>query len=150
KGDEWKAVKAIRATALDTVFPQVRKQLEFDSYVSINATYRHARGIDGDSGKPRHTGENLRFLCACFADIDYYRKGLDLVTTLKMIMEHCEKADIPPVSCVVDTGRGIWLLWPLRDDNDPARAHCGAWADNPSNHRLLQAGINRTIQQRLA
>jgi hypothetical protein len=60
-----------------------------------------------------------------------------------------EMGEIPEASIVVDSGKGMWLLWLLHDPHHPDQAHCGAWADNPFDHLLLYACVNKALYTRL-
>jgi hypothetical protein len=50
---------------------------------------------------------------------------------------------------VVNSGRGMWLLWLLHYEKDSTKAHSGAWDDNPNDHYQLYAKINQAIGKRL-
>lgn len=78
KGDEDEdgAVRrfAIRADTLDTWFPEFAAELVRNSIVSINASYALAnRNTTAHHGYPLHNNDSLRYLCACYCDIDYYK-----------------------------------------------------------------------------
>jgi hypothetical protein len=61
-----------------------------------------------------------------------------------------QSGDLPRASIMVDSGRGLWLIWLLHDESNPAKAHAGAYADNEFNHSQLYCKINRSIGQQLA
>jgi hypothetical protein len=60
-----------------------------------------------------------------------------------------ESRELPEASMVVDSGRGMWLLWLLHDAEGPQRAHFGAYTDNPYDHLQLYARINKALYTRL-
>lgn len=118
---------AVRADELQTYFPQFREQLVKNSFVAINADWRLARG-KGPRGFPAHHTGNLRYLCACYVDLDYYRMGLDFGTAFGTVIDYQDQGKIPPASIIVRSGRGLWLLWLLHDPNNPDQAQ-GAFAE---------------------
>jgi len=73
-GDDWRPVISIRANALDEWFPEFTDRLLRDSMVSINASYcLSRRRTDLPCGPPAHRKDTLRYLCAGYVDIDYYK-----------------------------------------------------------------------------
>jgi hypothetical protein len=149
--DDWKQVIAIRATALDQWFPAFTEQLVRDSFVSINASYRLAWGSpDRDHGFPMHRNDTLRFLCACYCDLDYYNLGLESHEVTGEVARLRNEGKIPQPSMLVESGRGMWLLWMLHDPSHPDQAHAGAWNDSPNDHLQLYTKINRELARRLS
>jgi hypothetical protein len=146
----WRPVHAVRAQDLESMFPEFREQLLKDSFVSINAAHRMARRSSGRLGMPDHKTSNLRYLCACYCDIDCYKIGISFEAALQLVGDRVNHGEVPAPSAIVRSGRGLWLFWLLHDEADSSRAHLGAYADNPQNHLQLYARINRQIGQRLA
>lgn len=150
-GDDFRPAFSIRADAIDSIFPEFRPRLLKDSFVSMNGSYCLANGHTGKAqGFPRHRNDTLRYLCACYADLDFYKLGLTFDETFKAIMDLCEDGTLPLASIVINSGRGMWLLWLLHDEADSTKAHRGAWNDNPNDNYQLYAKINLAIGQRLA
>ncbi len=141
---------AIRADALGRLFPGIKHELVRDSLVSLNAAYRHNRGVNGSKGHPQHRNDTLRFLCACYCDLDFYNKGLSLKSVIPEIKTLIKQRKLPRPSILVDGGHGLWLLWLLHDPNDSSRAHVGAWMDNRNDHYQLYVRVNKAIGQQLA
>ena len=142
---------AIRADALDSIFPEFRKPLFKESFLSINAAYCLERGNrTALIGRPRHRTDTLRYLCACYCDIDYYNRGLEFNQVFSTVMDLCRDGILPWASFIVDSGHGMWALWLLHDPQDSGKAHLGAFADNPFDHLQLYVKINRAIGERLA
>jgi len=146
----WRPVHAVRAGDLESIFPEFREQLLKDSFVSINAAHRMSRRSSHKLGMPAHKTETLRYLCACYCDIDCYKIGIDCDTAIKFVSERVKCGDLPVPSAIVRSGRGLWLFWLLHDEADKSQAHLGAYADNQRNHLQLYARINREIGRRLA
>lgn len=144
---------SIRADALDTMFPEFRSRLLKDSFVSINSSYCLAnRETKALYGTPRHKIDTLRYLCACYCDIDFYKINPQRTfnEALKYITTLCEAGELPWASVVVNSGHGMWLMWLLHDANDPTKAHYGTWNNNPNDHYQLYSKINHAIGKRLA
>src|SRR5215472_291579 len=75
-GDDMADRRAVRIDELQTYFSQFRQQFLKDSFVGINADWRLAHG-KGPCGYPSHPTDGLRYLCACYVDLDYYKLGLE-------------------------------------------------------------------------
>ena len=149
--DDWRPAFAMRASELRSIFPQFRDQLLKDSFVSLNASWRlDHRASKNAFGYPAHSTENLRYLCACYCDIDSYKKGLEYHEDLKDVNSLSASGKLPWPSSIVSSGRGMWLLWFLHDEQNPMKAHLGAYSDSANNHLQLYAKINRAIVQRLS
>jgi hypothetical protein len=150
-GDDFHNRVAIRAGQLETYFPEFVSELLKDSYVSINADFRLAKlhWRDGKRttayGYPKHSTDSLKYLCACYVDIDYYRLNTDFGTVLGHVVNYQDNGIIPPPSIIVRSGRGIWLLWLLTDHKDPDRSQ-GAFPEKIG----LYAKIQKVIGARLA
>jgi hypothetical protein len=141
---------SVRADLLDSTLPAFREDLDKNSFVSINASFRETWTRRGNRrGKP-HSTQTLKYLCACYADIDYYKTGMSFDSALTAIHELQAAGAIPPPSVIVDSGRGMWLLWFLHDPRHAEHAHIGAWCDSPRNHIQLYNWIQRVIIERLS
>lgn len=148
--DCWLPAFAVRAGELESMFPEIVRDLVRDSFLSINAAHRMARGSKGQIGRPDHKQETLRYLCACYCDIDFYRKGLTEREALVHVQELVQNGHLPAFSAVVRSGRGVWLVWLLHDEKNRLGAHLGAYGDNSINHLQLHRKINQEIGRRLA
>lgn len=132
------------------MFPGYVDMLTKNSYVSINASYTLAREDRGkDKGRPRHRNDTLKYLCACYCDIDIYKAKLTFNQAYAKIMEMCETGEIPWASMVVNSGKGMWLLWFLHDFNNPDQAHCGAWDKSEYDALAVYAKINKAMIEKL-
>jgi hypothetical protein len=142
---------AIRADALDRWFPEFTSALTRNSFVSINASYCLAdRKSRAEYGVPLHRSDSLRYLCACYCDIDCYKRGLDPLQVRAELERMWESGELPEASMVVDSGRGMWLLYLLHDPTNPDKAHLGAYSDNPSDHLQLYVRINKALHMKLS
>ena len=71
-GDAFQLRIAIRADLLDSYFPQFLEDLAKNSLVSLNGSHRIASRKRDSVGYPHHRTESLRYLCACYCDVDFY------------------------------------------------------------------------------
>ncbi len=132
-GEDFKNLGAFSPGELEEIFPQMRSDLEKDSYFSINAY-----GLPLKRGRSHH----LRYLNAAYCDLDCY--GVDAGEALGKTVEAMAKDIVPPASIFGLSGRGVWLFWLLRDIADP---------DIPQRafpeKRLLYAKVQRALHNRL-
>jgi hypothetical protein len=149
-GDDIGKRFAIRASELTEIFPEFTAHLIRDSFVSINAGYTLANHSGAAFGCPKHRTEFLRYLCACYVDLDYYNLGLERPSVIYELERMWANGDLPRVSMIVDSGRGMWLLWLLHDPSRPHLAHLGAFADNPLDHLQLYTKANKALRAKLA
>jgi len=109
-GDDFRPLVSIRASELETWFPAFRTELEKDSYVSINADWRLRKyGPNGDAyGYPLHNSKALRFINACYVDIDLHKLCLDLGTVIGRVINLQESGQLPHASMIVRSGHGVY------------------------------------------
>ena len=143
-------IQAIRADRLESLLPGFHKRLEKDSYVAINAGYRvagvryNARAA-ADSGYPIHNEQNLKYLTACYVDIDHYAISLDYATTMYRITRMEEDGVFPKYSFLIRSGRGVWLMWLLCDGTDPLKPQ-RAWPEKVLEYKR----VNKELTERCA
>ncbi|NFL39309.1 helix-turn-helix transcriptional regulator [Clostridium botulinum] len=61
--------------------------------------------------KPNRTAENLRYLNALYIDIDCYKLNIRKESVLFFLENDFYNKIIPEPSMVVDSGRGLYLIW---------------------------------------
>ena len=124
---KWEDIGSLRTSDLRKMFPEFLEELERDGYFSINSFYRPGRGV-GLRGllRAHRRAADARYLNACFAELDVHlNRGLDWGLWLGAIVTGQDRKLIPPASLICRSGRGIWVLWLLRqkDNSDlPPRA----------------------------
>lgn len=102
-----------------------------------------------------HTGETLRWLNACWVDLDCYRLGLDVGQALGAIVSLQDAGAIPPATMFARSGRGLWCFWLLVDARNPESGSAlveGVWHRPETPQRATRA-MQRTfgiVQSRLA
>ncbi len=121
----WENVGSVSVDDLELKFSRHCNFLTEDSYFSINSFYKS--GGEKNLNFPEleavlRKNKALRYLNACFVDIDCHHKGIDDDQAIDEVMRlQCEKT-IPAASIIVQSGRGIWLLWLLVDvENEYAK-----------------------------
>lgn len=145
---EWENLFSIKASKLESYFPQLLPTFESDSYYSINGMYRadrgispHARELGLQLPRARCDGTSVRWITSCFADIDCHKLGIDLGTALGTVVSAQDAGIIPPASMLSRSGRGLWVFWFLRSDEDdgPLRA----WPEKIRTWANIQCEVTR-------
>jgi len=148
---KFENLQSVRANDLEQAWLPMREILERDSFYSINAYYRGGRGKskyapDGmELPTANRRTEDLQWLTGCFADIDCHNLGVTAGQAIGAVIDAQDRGDVPPASMITRSGRGIWVFWLLRDDQEPDKP-VRAW---PEKVRLY-ANIQRAIGDRFA
>jgi len=114
---------AIRADALEGMFPQFANALAEDAYFSINAfaVPKEEQGKALTHSNAVYRSTMTRYLCATHVDIDCYRLGITVGQAIGQVIDAQIKKEIPSPSVYAHSGRGLWLFWFLRDDENALR-----------------------------
>lgn len=72
-------------------------------YISQNTFYKNSRKI-----------EDIKRLCALYSDIDCYKVGMSKESVLWHLEQDIFNREIPIPSLIIDSGRGIYLIWLIR------------------------------------
>lgn len=147
RDDRWEDIGSVRTADLRTMFPQLVKELERDSYFSINSFWRSGRG-SGLLGLPRahRKGADARYLNACFVDLDIHlNRSLDWGLWLGVVVNAQDRGAIPPASLICRSGRGLWLLWLLHQEADP-RLPPRAFPEQVLLFQALEHELSRRLQ----
>lgn len=141
-GEDFRPLVSIRADEMVQYFPEFRERFLKDSYVAINADYQllRKRSAGAAYGTPMHRGDRLRYLCAAYADIDFYKIGTTFGQVLGQIVDMQAAGILPKASMIVKSGRGMWLIFLLHDPKDPTRA-MGAYTEKLELYYRLQKAI---------
>jgi hypothetical protein len=135
---------AIRAEHLSSILPDVRGQLESDAFMSMNAYWHREKNRHYLSAVQCRRPNRLRYLCACYADLDFYKLGLSYGQVIGTIVDDQDKGVIPPVSIIVRSGRGLWLVWLLRDYKNQ-RIAPRAWPEKLQQYVRIQQQIHERL-----
>ena len=114
-------VFTIRATELSEYKEELAEYLRLNSYFSLNG-FREPKPYESnfvpDLLRPLRKKQNIAYLTSCFTDIDFHDDSCDLAESIQGACDDVRRmqavGEIPPPSIVVESGRGIWLLWLLR------------------------------------
>ena len=86
---------------------------EKDCYISQNSFRSPFSNEDPGSGRKV---SNLQRLNALYVDIDCYKQGLTPEQVLYFLEEDCFDHTIPLPTFVIDSGRGMYLIWKVDED----------------------------------
>lgn len=135
----WNPLFSVPASDLNEVFPEfIAPIVDEDGYFTINGmmpahaikeapTAKRLQALLGEDYTPPKSARYpvvqnnaLRYLTACFLDFDFYGlPGMTLGRAIGTIIDAQMEGLIPPPSMMIDSGRGLWSLWILRDDKNP-------------------------------
>ncbi|MGD1096611.1 MAG: hypothetical protein ABSB35_32035 [Bryobacteraceae bacterium] len=141
---DFKNLFAIRSEHLSRTFPEIVSHLEADVFMSMNAFCNRERGRHYLSAAQCRQSNRLRYLCACFTDLDFYKSGLTYGEVIGKIIDYQDQNRIPAVSVIIRSGRGLWLVWLLRDGEHPEIAP-RAWPEKVNQYRLIQQKIHQVL-----
>lgn len=79
---------------------------ENNVYMSMNTFYKNERTV-----------QCLKRLNALYVDIDCYKFGLDKQSVMTRLEEDYYEKVIPYPTFVIDSGRGLYLIWKLRNED---------------------------------
>jgi hypothetical protein len=83
-------------------------------------------------------------LCAAYTDLDFYNPGMTDQDVITRLAELQQQGVIPRPSLLVHSGRGIWVLWLLRDENDPdLPPRATKYGLELKQHREIQAALHQ-------
>lgn len=83
-----------------------RKWQGNDVFISMNTFYINKRNVD-----------SLKRINALYVDIDCYKVGLSKDSVLGMLREYYFDTEIPQPTFIIDSGRGLYLIWKLRNED---------------------------------
>lgn len=104
KEEKWVNLKPVPAADLAERWADLAPRLNADAYYTINSF-----GPKGRALPPTH-------LNAVFTDLDCHdTPGRTVADVLDGVRQLVNAGTIPPPSIIVESGRGVWLLWLLVD-----------------------------------
>jgi len=121
-----------RAGDLLNWFPEFIQAMFRDCYVTINSFKT-----------PWRKGVNVKYLCACYADLDCHNLGITTGQALGAIVDMVGDGVLPQPSLTIHSGRGVWPLWCLCDEKGLPLI-----ADYAS--RRLYSDVEHVIRDKLA
>jgi hypothetical protein len=114
---------AIRADELEGMFPQIANAMMEDAYFSVHAFQapKHDNGKAISKSLVAYRTSMLQYLCAVHVDIDCYTRGMKIGQAIGQVFDAQKEGKIPSPSVYASSGRGLWLFWFLKDENDPSK-----------------------------
>lgn len=145
----WEEMGMVKAGDLHGMFPSIRDFIMEDSYFSANAMYqprRNAKSRYPGLQPPRRKKENLRYLNACYADVDCHTIGLTDVDAIAEILRMQDGGTLPPASIITRSGRGVWAFWLLRDERAEDDSPQRAFPDKQLEYYRIQATLHERLK----
>jgi hypothetical protein len=150
-----KPIGEIRVGELREYLPGFVEWLLQDSYYTVNSYWKPAPWANKYTGLPdvRRAEKYLQWLCACYVDIDVGRPPeehkaegdtmtwRDGAALLGNIMD---EGRLPQASIFARSGRGLYALWILRDENDPSKLP-RAYPDVIERYKEINRAIGETL-----
>lgn len=141
-GERFEDLFAVPARELESLFPEfIAPHVGTDSYFSINGYYRPGWGpsrVEPRFRLPKRASSVLRWLNACFVDLDCYKLGISVGVAVGLIIDMQDRGIIPPASLIARSGRGVWAFWMLHDDGGgPVRA----WPETVATYKRIERAL---------
>ena len=147
----FESVLSVRASELPELFPEfVAPHVDEESWFTVNSMHisekrqRERAPIDPRFPRAQWGTSKLRHLTACYIDLDCYKLGLTVGQVIGTCIDAQDRGIIPPASIFTRSGRGVWLFWLLRDDEDE-RSPVRAWPEKISTYRRIERQLLRTF-----
>ena len=144
---------AVPASALAGWFPAFIEQFKFDSFFGVNGTFAPVGRVSGFSRRSRHFrdalaksrgNDRIHALTACFADIDCHTVNLTTGKVVGELIDLENKGELPSISMLLLSGRGVWAFWFLRNDQDSGPVK--SWRENVAAWNQVQSAINAQLK----
>ncbi len=137
--EEWEDCFSLQASHIQPIFPEFVQELQDDGRFSVHGMYRpgaypsdHKLSEHALSLVPKYyetkykaclpasyrEAAAVRYLNCCFADLDFYVKGLPAGMVLGAVKHLQDLCEIPPVTAV-SFAKGAWVYWLLMDSVNP-------------------------------
>jgi hypothetical protein len=139
----WTEMYAVLIGELAKHSVQIKDDLKEDSHFSINSfreAKHYAKRKRHGLPKPCRAVWNLRYLNACWVDLDLRKTNIDYATAFTRIHQLLDERQIPTPSIVTKSGTGLWLFWLLRDSNDPSLP-VRAWNEKICEWKAIQKDL---------
>lgn len=151
----WENLFSIPVSSLRLLKPEMAALIAGeDTYITVNDYHRAAPWANRLTGLPDvwRTEDRLRRLCACYVDLDVGRPASEKPEQRLTWREAMAEAGklmcsgvLPQASLFARSGRGLYILWLLRDEKDSAMA-----PRSSPNKIVTYKQINRALQDRLS
>lgn len=152
RGSGHQDLAGVKLAELRQWLPELLPWLVRDAYFTVNAAFKGGMGKNRVTGLPdtrvfvrgKYDGTirreaRLRYLNACYVDLDCYKAGLKWSDGVGVVLRAQDENIIPPASIIVRSGRGIYLLWLLSSEREGAQQRAFA------SEVVLYKQINRSL-----
>ncbi len=146
----WQNLGSVQGNKLASLLPGFAAELIRDSYFSVNG-FHHPSPLSTTAplNLPYavRTQERLRRLNACYVDLDVGRPGepaprdMDVVTARSRAFAMMQMGIIPTASIFGFSGRGLYLIWLLKDEDDPEMPQ-RAWPEKVVLWKQVNAALS--------
>lgn len=145
---------SIPAGELRAFLPGFAEWLASDSYFTVNAYYSAAPWQNTTTGLPdvRRRERDLSRLTACYCDVDCGRPescepgaALEWRQAQHEVETLADAGTIPQPSIMARSGRGVYVLWLLRDEYD-ATTPPKAWPEKLQLYKLCNRSLNALLR----
>lgn len=98
---------------------------------------------------PRRDRKVARWLTCCWTDLDVYNAGITVGQALGAVTDAADRGEIPWPSILAMSGRGIWVFFLLRgeDENGEAIDCERAWPENVTWHWKINDSLAHKFSQ---
>jgi hypothetical protein len=146
---------------VNSMLPEIAQWLVQDAYMTVNGYNSTAPYNVRKTGLPGvwRKEKNLRCLNAVYADLDINRigengpRGMDLSSAFQLLIDLTSvftgASGIPQYSIIAQSGRGLYVLWLLRDDDDENAPVTFKNQKTFAEQKALYKVINRAVYNRL-
>ena len=131
-GAAWSELGCMQASKMPTLFGDEAfdTAVDVDSYFSLHGMFASALGkrqTTLSSLLPSlRRAKHVRWLTCCHVDLDSYNVGVDPEEGVAQILRAAREGIIPSPS-MFSISRGLWVLWLIRDDDNPGPVN--AWPE---------------------
>jgi hypothetical protein len=150
-GHDWQELGAILVSELGGRWPDIRRYLDRDAYFSINSTYEQKtrQRISTITGLPIYSRKSadLRWLNAVAVDLDpgHDDRQFAFESLVGPFVRRLDLSGLPQPNFVVSSGRGMWVLWLIREHSDASKP-VRAFADK----REICQRVNQALARQFA
>ncbi len=143
---------------VQSMLPKIAEWLIDDTYMTVNGYNMSAPYNVPKTGLPGvwRQEKNLRCLNAVYADLDIGRAGqaephgLSVSAASQLLIDLAFGPDaIPPYSMTAQSGRGLYVFWLLRDEDDENAPITFQSQKTFAENLALYKAVNRAIYKRL-
>lgn len=133
--------------SLNEWFPSIIEELSEDGYFMPN-TVGQVGSVSKRTGYPYPIpkNRNVKYLNANFVDIDCHVLNIPWTTAMAVLLQYADQDVVPMPSFIARSGRGLYGLWVLRDEDDQGAAPLANYKDNRERWRAIETGLIKRME----